>query len=72
MTAEEFAEKWGWKFTPSNDDIEWNNHSVECLSDLRSMILGQLMDFRDCHNRTHFAVIDIDEIDEFMNENWIE
>ena len=62
MTVEEFEEKHN----------RGSCFDDEFPADLRSVILGQLMDFRDCHNRTHFAVIDIDEIDEFLNENYIE
>jgi hypothetical protein len=59
MTAEEFIEIY----------LSHRMDKPQITSDLLSVIRGELMNFRDCHNRTHFMIIDIDEIDEFLNNN---
>ena len=65
MTKEEYIDKYMPEVLWGTDE----GYKKKMLSALRSVLRGELMNFRDRHNRTHFMTIDIDEIDEFLNNN---
>lgn len=62
MTAEEFLRCW----------IEDKEDITLAQQHLRSVIRGELMNFRDQHNRSHFMTIDIDEFDEIIKHKFVD
>lgn len=66
MTKEEFAEKWGY----TSDSWGANDHRKPCLSDLRSVIRGELIRFAEWYHEQEFGFPILNsEIDDFLNNN---
>jgi hypothetical protein len=74
MTAEKLVEKWGWPYAEEGWKME--DRTEELRADLRSVIRGELIRY-DHYLTTGmrdyvFGTPRESDVDDFMNENWIE
>lgn len=69
MTGEEFCKLWALTEKYDVNDPTHNKLIEICLSDLRSVIRGKLIEFKKLHNKEYGGVILVSEIDEFLSNN---